>query len=182
MNIKFDLQRIFRACGPWLAAVLIPLLLNFILWRTIVIPQQAKLSTWRTTQILTKLQPKFTALLSEAHQALAEWRRTSFASDDPSAVMPAIQRLAANHHVEVKQLNVSGATTAQVEHGMFAAGKKVPVEVEAIGRFGLLARWLSDIERQSGFQIDSWDLLAPANALDQSCRLTVKMTAILGGA
>ena len=172
MNLRLNQQSILRT-GPWLVVMLIPLLLNLILWKAVVMPQQAKLSARRTTQILTELKPKFAALFSETHQALTEWRRTSFASDDPAAVMTAIQQLAANHHIEIKQLDVSGA--------MVATGRTVPVEIEAIGRFGLLARWLRDVERQSGFQIDSWDL-TPTKASDQSCRLAVKMSAILGGA
>ena len=95
--------------------------------------------------------------------------------------MPAIKKLAGRHHVQVQQLNVSGAMAESADHGTLPAGKTVPVELEATGRFSQLARWMSDVERQSGLQVDSWDLV-PAKAAGQSYRLTVKMTALLGGA
>jgi len=161
--------------------VAIPLAVNIAVWRVLVVPQQASLRAWRNTRVLTELQPKLAALLSQAHQTLAEWQRTSFASNDPSAVMQAVRQLAGRHHVEVRELNVSGAAAPTAEHGALPVKGTVPIEFEATGRFNRLARWMSDVERQSGLQVDAWEL-TPATAADQSCRLTVKMTAFLQGA
>ena len=163
--------------GPGLAVVIIPLAVNVAVWRALVVPQQVTLRAWQNAQVLTELQPKLEALLSDSRQTLTEWRRTTFASDDPSAVMQVVQRLAGHHHVELKQLSASGAVVSAA-HAALPSQGAVPMEVEATGRFGQLARWLSEVETQSGLQVDAWDL-APAKAADQSYRLTVKLTGFL---
>ena len=170
-----------RGYGPWAAVVIIPLLVNIILWRALAVPQQARLREWRATHLLAELKPKLDATLAQAQQALTRWRQSSFATNDSSAIMPAIQRLAERHHVEVKKLNVNAAK-ASADQAAAAAGKTVAVEIEASGRFSQLGHWISDIENQAGLQVDSWELFSPAKANDQTCRLTVKMTAFLGGA
>jgi len=111
---------------------------------------------------------------------LADWRRSSFTSDDPAAVMQAVERLAGRHHVQLKQLSAVG-TTASAEHATGSANGVIPVEVEATGRFNQLAHWMSDVEARSGLQMDSWEL-APIKTAEQSYRLTVRMTAFLQGA
>ena len=177
MNTRPSVRTLLLSCGPWLAVVIIPLTVNVAVWRVLVVPQQATLRAWRNAQVLTEFQPKLVALLSESRQTLAEWRRTSFASDDPSAAIQAVKRLAGRHHVQLKQLSASGAV-AQAAHAAPSSRGAIPVEVEATGRFSHLAHWLNEVETQSGLQVDTWEL-ALAKAADQSCRLTVKMTAFL---
>ena len=181
MNARPSLRMPLRSYGPWLAVVAIPLAVNVVVWRALVVPQQASLRAWRNTRVLTELQPKLAALLSQAHQTLAEWQRTSFASDDPSAVMQVVRQLAGRHHIDVHQLDVSGDSAAPAaEHGALPVKGTVPIKFEATGRFNHLARWISDVERQSGLQVDAWEL-TPSTAADESCRLTVTMTALLQG-
>ena len=177
---RVSIQSLTRRYGPWLGLLLFPLALNLLAWRALVLPQRANLGAWRNTQTLTELQPKLATLLSESHQVLTEWRRTAFTSDDPSAVMQTVQQLAGRHHVDVRQLNVSGMMAETAEPGALPAGGSAPVEIQATGRFNQLTRWMSDVETQSGLQIDSW-ILVPGKASEQSSQLTVKMTALLQG-
>ena len=181
MKTRLKRRSLMSTYGPWLAVIMIPLAANALVWRAFVVPQQAGLRASRTTRVLTELQPKLAALISETHQTLAQWQQTSFASDDPSAVMQAVRQLAGRHHVDVRELALSSVATPSAERGTSSVGSTIPIEFEAVGRFNHLARWMSDVERQSGLQVDSWNL-TPATAADQSCRLTVKMTAFLQGA
>lgn len=182
---RASLRSLIGTSGRWLAIILIPLAVNVIIWRALVVPQQANLQAWRNTRALTELQPTLAALLAQTHHTLAEWQRTSFASDDPSAVMQTLRQLAGRHHVDVRQLNVSAVTaeTADPKTPLAEAspaGGSVPADVQATGRFNQLARWMSDVETQSGLQVESWQLV-PGKAPEQSCQLTVKMTAFLQG-
>lgn len=162
--------------GWWVGLFVVPLLINGMTWTALVVPARKQVETWQETAAIREITPKFEALLAESQKTLADRARSSFASDDPSAAMQAIQRLAEVHHVRIKELSAIGQT-AGGSHQAASIGV-VPLELEVTGHFSQLARWMSAIEGHSGLQIDSWTF-APGQAAEQAHRLTIKMTAFL---
>ena len=175
-----DVQALVARDGRWIALMAIPLVVNSVAWVTLVVPQRRELEVWRETQTVTELKPKLESLLAESHQMVTDWRRTAFTNDDPSAVMQAIQRLAGQHHVQIKELSASQAAVGHTAP-LGSTSSVMPLELEVTGRFSQLAHWISDVEAQAGLQIDSWKLSSEEGA-DQFRRLTIKMSAFLQGA
>ena len=178
--------------------VVVPALINSLIWIVLVVPQQSKLREWRAAQALTTLTPRLTALLTDTHAMLVEWQRMSFTKDDPSAAMQRIQRLAGQHHVQVKEIQTKesrgmgesdgkGEAKSKSQHAtpatepILSGYSTMPLELEVVGGFHKLAHWLSEVEAQAGFQVDSWTL-APGKDPGQPSRLTVQLTALLRGA
>ena len=162
--------------GWWIGLFVAPLLINGMVWKALVVPARNQLEAWQETATVRKLTPKFEALLVESRKILADWARSAFTSDDPSAVMQAIQRLAGVHHVRIKELSATGQPTGRSDQA--ASIGTLPLELEVTGRFSQLAHWMNGVEGQSGLQIDSWTL-APGQMAGQAHRLTIKMTAFL---
>ena len=170
----------FKSYLPWAALFLAPLVLNGLVWSVFVHPRQRQVARWQDARTLAALKPKLDALLTESHDMLMEWGRTDFTSADPSAVTQAIERLARHHRVQLGQVNTTsgeGEAHQQAPKGMAA----VSLTVDVSGRFSKLAQWLSDVERQSGLQVESWTLAAGAKPGDPH-KLSVNVTAFLRGA
>ena len=170
---SWTFKRIIANYGVWAALFIAPLLVNLLVWAAVVAPQRRALQTWRETSRLSKLKPQFETLLTQSHQVLAQWRQTSFTKEDPSAVMQDLRRLAGKHHVQIQELN-SMASSASVAAG----SSSMPLELNVTGRFSTLAHWMSEIENQGGFLVESWTLAPESEAAGQ-CQLSVKMTAFL---
>ena len=183
MNTRVSLQTVIRSYGIWIALLAVPLVVNGVIWTTMVVPQRTQLTAWRDTQRLTKIKPTLESALSESHRMLVDVERTGFASDDPSAVMQAVQRLAGLHRVQIKEVSAQGqqARTAQTaksaDHSIpgFAA---MPMDLQVTGHFSKLGRWISAVEAQSGLQIDSLAITAGKEP-GEPHQLTVHLTAFL---
>ena len=54
----------------------------------------------------------------------------------------------------------------------------MPIRLELEGSFGKLTRWMSDVESQYGFQVDSWEITG-SKELGQPALMNVQVTAFL---
>ena len=171
MEMRWSVRALMAQYGRWLGLLAAPLLVNAFVWAVVVRPHQRQLAAWRRTTTIAALKPQLEALLVEGHRMAMDWTRTGFSSDDPTAVTQAIQRLGERHHVRINALSVEGAHED-------AGGSTVAVGLEALGNFGKLSRWMSEVEAQSGLQIESWTL-TPETAPDRPHRLAVSLTAFL---
>ncbi len=170
---KINSRKLARFYGSWLAFVAAPLIINGLVWKSYVVPQQATLHAWRDAQAVAESRPKLKTLLSESYQLRLNWGKASFTKDYPS-VMQVIQRSAGTHSVQVKETRMKG----QQSQGD-TEKQTIPLELEVTGSFSKLARWMSDIESQYGFRVDSWTLEKSSEASPQ---LSVRMTVFTGGA
>jgi hypothetical protein len=193
MNARLNIQVLIRSYGLWVGLLAIPLIVNSAIWMSSVVPQQAKLQEWRDTQALTELMPKLNGLLRESYQLVMGRKHTNFTREDPSVVMQTVQRLAEAHRVQIKELQtkgqqakgrqkkgpmiVKGETIAQAK-GVLSGFSTMALNLEVTGHFNKLAHWISDIEAQSGLQVDSWTL-TPGEAPNTPHQLTVTLTAFL---
>ena len=164
---------------PWAALFAVPLILNGLLWAVLVRPPQQQLHQWRDTEALTELKPRLDSLIAESHRMLMDWERTAFSSDDPAAVTQAIDQLVGRHHVQRAEINTKNDESKGALGGRGASEMSLTVGVT--GRFSKLAHWMSDVEAQSGLQVDSWTLSAGEKPGDLHT-LTVNLTAFLRGA
>lgn len=162
MGTRWTLRTVATQYGRWLGLLAVPLLVNGFVWMFVVRPHQRQLEAWRQTTTVAALKPQLEALLTEGHRLAMDWTRTEFSSNDPTAVTQTIQRLGERHHVRINALSVKG------DH----------VDLEALGNFGKLSRWMSEVEAQSGLQIESWTL-TPDTEFDRPHRLAVSLTAFL---
>lgn len=151
----------------------LPLAVNVLVWRGLVAPSQHRRDTLRQALMATEIKPALESALVQSHETLAAWQATTFTASDPAAVMQTLQRLAGRHGVQIKTLE---GGSQQME-----AAATMPLDLEVTGRFNRLARWLSDVERCAGLQVESWTI-APGVESGQPHELTIKLTAQLGAA
>ena len=164
-----------RSYGLWAGVMVVPLLINGVVWATLVLPQQKALRSWRESQELAGFKPELEALLAEGHRTLMDWERTGFVAGDPAAVTQAIQQIAGRHRIHVTGIE----TKAGAEKTERVAGySTVALDVKADGHFSKLAHWMSELEAQSGLQVDSWTITA-ADESGKPHELTVSLTAFL---
>ena len=177
MSGRVSLRLLIRSYAGWVVLLGLPLALNVVMWRTLVVSQQRQLEAWQGEQRLSELKPKLTALLAESRGMVNELERTRVTRDDPSVVMQVLQRLAERHRVQIKELSAQGQRSETPASG----ASSVPLDLQVTGRFTKLAHWMSDLEAQPDVQIDSWTL-EPSKDLDVPHQLTVHLTAFLGEA
>jgi hypothetical protein len=144
-----------------------------LLWATLVMPGQGALKAQQDARRLAEVAPKLSTAIERSRAVIGEWQRMEFSADDPAEVMQTVQRLADQHRVRVSELT-SGGSAAFTERAV-AGFSAMPLQLQVSGAFSKLARWVSAIESQAGFQIDSWSLSPDTDAP----QLTISLTAFL---
>ena len=173
------LSSFVRSYGLWAGVIVLPLLINGIVWAMLVVPQQRVLRGWRDAQAVAAFKPKLEALLVDSHRTLMDWERTSFVASDSSAVTQAVQRIAGRHRIQVTGIETkTGTGKIDGKTERVAGYSTVAIEVRATGHFSKLAQWLSELETQSGLQVDSWTITG-AGEPGQPHELTVSLIALL---
>ena len=173
--------------GPWLKLALIPLAVNLVLWQFFYVPQRKILQKRRQAWILVEKKPEIETLLKESRELRASWEPTQFSRKDSSAAVEAIQQLAGRHDLQIRNLQTQGSGERGGEMvtgtGKDAAARvpgfsAMPIHLDLAGSFAKLVRWMSDVESQYGFQIDSWQITGPRE-LGQTTLMSVQVTAFL---
>ena len=173
MTVRWKPRHSLKGYLPWAALFVAPLVVNLLVWAVLVRPPQQQASRWRDAQALAELKPKLDALLADSRRMLMDVERTGFSSEDPSAVTQALDRLAGRHRVELGTID-----TKQEQQAKGRSETAMTLTVDVRGRFSKLAHWMSEVEAQSGLQIDSWTLSAGEKPGDLHT-LTVNLTALL---
>ena len=166
MNPRFNI----RTYSIWIAFIAIPLMVNGIVAATFVAPQKARLQDWRDAQKLALLKPKLKELLVESHRVKISQLETGVMLQDAQGAMQALQKSAGRNNVQIIETKLQGEGAP--------SGGSIPFELEVTGKFNKLAHWMSDVESQNTFQINSWTLQTTTS---QSLRLSIKMAAFTGG-
>ncbi len=179
-RMTWQQQRVWAYYGRWAALIALPLVLNGIVWSLLVAPQHGMLQAWRDAQRLKDLKPSLDGMITQSREMVARYDRTGFTSDDPEAVMEALQRLADTHRVQMKSVSAQGSLAG--EHGTKKSAvtgySTMPVELALSGPFGKLAYWLGAVESQTGVHVEEWTLSNEADAT-RSQHLAVTLTAWL---
>ena len=167
MNLHFNI----RTYGLWAAFIAIPLMVNGLVTATLVTPQKVKLQDWRDAKTLAVLKPKLKELLAESRQArMAQVEGGTILLQDAQGAMQSLQKSAGRNNVQITETRMQGEEAR--------SSNSILLELEVTGAFNKLARWMSDVESQSTFQINSWNLKP---ATDQPLHLSIKITAFVGG-
>ena len=153
-----------------------PLAVNLAVWALLVAPAQRRVAASRSARSLLELKPQLESLLRRSNQLLMSWDRTVRTGDDPAASTALLERLADQHHLQLTKL--SGRQSRS--EGTGASASTMPVELEVVGRFSKLARWLGDVEAQPGLRIESWNM-TPGGQFGGPAHATVKLST-MGGA
>ena len=153
---------------PWVAFIVIPLIANGIVWKAFVVPQKTKVDALHQARVLAELKPQLQLLLFESHQIRVDAAKNRSGRMDTPTLLQTLQRSAARHSVQIIETKMQGEKS----------GGNIPLELDVTGGFNKLARWMSDIESEGTFGIESWSLTKTADLL----KLNVKMTASGGGA
>lgn len=167
----------------WVSLIVLPLAVSLMVWKFLVAPQKVQLDHWRDKQLLIELKPKLEMILKGSKQLLSDSQQTGFVEEDPAAVMQAIERIARERHVEVREIRSNDKTASKSDEearNSIPGFKTIPLDLEVQGNFDKLARWIGEVENQVGLQVDSWSM-APSTELNQPHRLTLRMTAYLRG-
>ena len=151
-----------RRWGAWLLA---PLFVNAALWWGWIAPQRARVQQWRQARQLAQLRPDLETLVQQSDQALQEWRRGLFPSNDPQAAMQLLQKIADRHRVRLSGLQVQSASA--------------PIALEAAGSFSQVANWIGELETVSGLQLEQWTVTAAAEP-GQPHQAKLSLSAVMG--
>ena len=166
MNLHFNI----RTYSAWIAFIVVPLLVNGLVAASLVAPQKAKLQAWRDAQKLAALKPKLKELLAESHRVKVAQLETGATLQDAQGAMQALQKSAGRNSVQITETKLPGQSAQ--------SDSSIPLELEVTGPFNKLARWMSEVESQHTFQINSWAL---STQNQQTLRLSIKMVAFVGG-
>ncbi len=170
-----------------LKLMLIPLALNLVLWQVLYIPRRVILRDWRQAGILLEKKPKIEALLKESREVRVSWEPTRFSQKDSSAVIEAIQQLAGRYDLYIHKLQTQESSPGRKAKPAAASKNASPkikgfstmsVSLDLRGSFSKMVCWISDLESQYGFQIDSWQIIGPSES-GQPTQMTVQVTAFL---
>jgi type II secretory pathway component PulM len=164
-------ERLVAVSGTAALVLATPIIANFIVWRGLVAPQQARTQAWRDALAVAEFKPKLQSALTESELALADWQRDGFTVGDPTRVVQTLQQLAGKHRV-----TLDGVQSDAVSAGPAPSLSSLPVSLKVVGSFSKLARWLFDVEAHPGLQIDS--IVVAPDATGQSTA-TVKLSAVL---
>ena len=78
----------------WIAILLVPALVNGLLWIFFVNPQQTKREVLRSAQAAADMKPVLESLLKESHKILFDGKKTVLPEGSPSAGTTMLQQLA----------------------------------------------------------------------------------------
>ena len=177
------LQSLILHYGPWLALLSLPVFLNGFLWGHFTFPAEAKFHNWRDAAQFFEYKPKLEALLREADGLLKSWQEKNFGKEDPSAAIQVIERLAGKNRIEIKKVDLADESGKHAEKPPKPALPQistVSLSLEVAGSFDKLARFMSDVENETGLQMEAWNMTS-TTASDQPHRLTMTITAFLQG-
>ena len=182
MEALWNFRGLKKCFTFWGVLVIAPLLVNVLIWKSWALPQTARLRAGEEMKKMTVLQPKFEALLGEMHQLLGDWKKSVFTKDDPSRAMQVIQKLGALSHVDIKEIRSKGQKFSEKKPGQANADlsgySEVSMDLEVRGSFGRLMRWMSEVEKQGGLEIDSWKIV-PGEKPDEPHKLTLGINVFL---
>ena len=159
----------------WIGIFLVPLLFNAFVRFAIFGPLQKRLGFLQTKYAFVQDRPRLEAALQESDRILQDWEQGVFPAGDSTAVNAAVERLAKQCRIQVAEVKTKPAGQSSVPGISVQA-----LDVELLGSFHRLARWVSDVEAHPGFQIESFTI-APGKESDLSVQLTSKMTALMRG-
>lgn len=142
-----------------------PAMINGILWVAVVIPHQHRLQAAQEASTLTTIQPRLEALVKESRETLLRETASDAMGEDRSAPMTLVRNLAQRHRLEIAELRVQGSRAAPAAKrrgaepaAQASAERTIPVDVELVGPFHRLARFISDLEATTTLQMESWTL------------------------
>ena len=167
----------------WAVLAVVPLLANAMLWKFAVAPSIKKWHRLKDMGSIVQMKPKLESLLEESNQLLVDWQSQSSIQEGPTAALLKLQKLAADHRVQIKEVNTKEIQafnhSKSVEPtGGFSALSCMPVTLQVTGTYHNLARWIHAVENKPGIQINDWSL-APPQGQEHGCRLDVDMNMIL---
>jgi len=174
------------AIGAALATA--PLIVCAVIWGGWVVPQRQRVQEFETIKAILAMRPQLDRLIVEQRELLREWDQTAWTVQDAGNVLPGIERLADRNFVKLEALHgggmKSGSANAKsgsrnVSLGSSVAGHRtMTLEAKAGGPFSRLAYWMSELEQQSGLQIDEWTIKGSEGPREPH-ELNIKMTAFL---
>ena len=165
----------------WAIFLAAPVLINVFMDQSFVSPQRARLRGMEETEKITVLKPKLETHLAETNQLLGGWDKSIFTKEDPSRAMQIIQKLGAGSHVEIREIRSNGQKFSEKKTDgtqTLSGYSQMSMDLEIRGSFSKLLRWMNEVEKQTGLEIDSWKITSGENPGDPH-RLTVNIDVFL---
>ncbi|MBI4167812.1 MAG: hypothetical protein HY515_02545 [Candidatus Aenigmarchaeota archaeon] len=175
-KVIMDLQPFIKKYGMWVVLALSPILLNIFFWRAFVVPIHQKLNLSRNAEILIRTKPEFESLIGESSRLLSDWERKGFGEQTAIGVVKELQKLAGDERVQIKEVRMND--NSQGAENVASGFTKTSVDLEVIGSYNKLARWLSAVENKPGVKIESWSM-GRSNEPNQPCRLNLGIDVLL---
>ena len=150
----------------WLVVGGILLLVNAAAWKILYRPSQARLRQLQNAESLLKLKPRLQSLIHEGREILGGWEKKNPLRPDPDSTFQEMKRLANEGHVRIQESRFVDTPKETGASGLnMSSAARASLTVEATGSYHALGRWLAQLERQAGIQIDRC-LIVPSVASD----------------
>ena len=153
--------------------LVVPLTVNAVVWGIFCAPLQLKLHKLQNLDAAIENRPELEKLIQQSNEMLNTGKESGSTKSGAALVSPAVQRLAAKHRLQLKEIRESKPAGSP-------SGPSIRLlEISASGRFSKLALWMSDLENSPGFIVDSCRFESDSTPAG-TCSLTLKVTAALG--
>lgn len=166
-----DLRPFIKKYGIWAVLALSPILLNVFFWQVFVAPIHQKLNLSKNAEILIRAKPEFESLIGESNRLLSDWERKGFGEQTTTGVVKELQKLAGVQRVQIKEVRMNDSQAAENVASGFT---KTSIDLEVIGSYNKLARWLSAVENKPGVKIENWSM-GRSHEPNQPCRLVLSI-------
>ncbi len=148
-------QAELKKYGIWVAAVVVPLMVNVLIWNVLTKPSIQKLHELKFLDKGVQAKPKLQLLIQGSHEVVDDWESRGLMFQDTTNALREIRRLSGDFNLHVKGVRTEGSPTPLSGSSGF---KRVPILVDAAGQYDEIAQWLSAIESKPGLQIEHWSL------------------------
>ena len=162
-----------RRALPWFLLATVPVMVNWLVWKKIVIPAQNQMAHVRKMESLVTVSPKLESVVSRSSQLLDEWERRGFTSEDPEAAVRMIREAAKTQGVKIEEINKKEPADTK------AAVSTLPLELKVSGSTMKLVGWMGRLEENQNLQIEHCSLgpskeSGAGNYLDMTLRVILR--------
>ena len=164
---------VLRGILPWLLLTAAPVMINWLVWKKIVVPAQNQIAYVRQMESLVIVNPKLEGAVSRSSQLLDAWERRGFTSEDPEAVVRLIREAAKAQGVKIEEINKKEPANSK------SAISIMPIDLKLSGSTMKLAGWIGRLEENQDLQFERCSLSSSkepgaGNYLDVTLRVILR--------
>ena len=162
----------------WALIIILPIAVNLLIWQGFLIPNQVKFRSLQELDSLYSLKPKMELLLSENDRLMQKSDYRNYWHEDAASALKKIRELAGDYRLDIEEISLKDQDTNFLTGaaGSDQGYSKMNANLQAIGTYSQITKWIHDLERRPGFQIENWQIRFDANSGSSRLYMDLKMT------